>query len=224
MVLACILSQREPLLRILENLESVTLPGGFAARIQRQVNKEGQEILKVDPKAPERPTERQLQAAERVEQGAAQTDLWVIRHQIQVFAREYERIRATMPASDQRTRRMEVIATKMRTLALASAPFLPELGNSGSPGERLAAVMILPVSPRADYLKWLAERLAVEQPFIGYHAAVALLVAVRILDQSHRQALQEAIRAAKNSLGDELRGTDRWTVLENAERELAEKS
>jgi hypothetical protein len=109
-------------------------------------------------------------------------------------------------------------------LALASAPFLPELGNSGSPGERLAAVMILPVSPRADYLKWLAERLAVEQPFIGYHAAVARLVAVRILDQSHRQALQEAIRAAKNGLGDELRGTDRWTVLENAERELTEKS
>jgi hypothetical protein len=115
-VLACILSQREPLLRILENLESVTLPGGFAARIQRQVNKEGQEILKVDPKAPERPTERQLQATERVEQVAAQTDLSVIRHQIQVFAREDERIRATMPASDQRTRRMEVIATKMQTL------------------------------------------------------------------------------------------------------------
>lgn len=85
-------------------------------------------------------------------------------------------------------------------------------------------MMILPVSPRADYLKWLAERLAVEQPFIGYHAAVARLVAVRILDQSHRQALQEAIRAAKNGLGDELRGTDRWTVLENAERELTEKS
>ena len=62
MVLAFILSQRELLLRILENLESVTLPGGFAARIQRQVNKEVQEILKVDPKAPERPTERQLQA------------------------------------------------------------------------------------------------------------------------------------------------------------------
>jgi hypothetical protein len=181
-VLACILSQRELLRRILENLESVTLPGGFAARIQRQVNKAVQEILNVDPKAPERPTERQLQAAERMEQVAAQTDLWVIRHQVQVFAREYERLRVTIPASDQRTRRMEVIATKMRTLALASAPFLPELGNSGSLGERLAAVMIVQVSPRADYLKWLAERWAVEQPFRGYHAAVARLVAVRIFD------------------------------------------
>lgn len=96
-----------------------------------QVNKEGQEILTVDPKASEGPTERRLQAAEQMEQVAAQTDLWVIRHQIQVFAREDERLRVTIPASDQRTQRMEVIATKMRMLALASAPFLPELGNSG---------------------------------------------------------------------------------------------
>jgi hypothetical protein len=76
----------------------------------------------------------------------------------------------------------------------------------------------------ADYLKWLAERLAIERPFLGYHAAVALSTAVRILDSSHRQALQEAIRTAKNGLGDRVGGSDRWTVLENAERELAEKS
>jgi hypothetical protein len=223
-VLAFILSQRESLIRILGNLESVSFPGGFAAKIQRQVNKEVQEILKEDPNVPKGPTERQLQAAERVEQVAAQTDLSVIRLQTQEFAREYERIRATMPSSNERTRRMEVVATKMRTLALAGAPLLPELANSGSPGERLAAVVILQVNPRADYLKWLAERFVVEQPFIAYHAAVALRSAVQILDPSHHQALQEAIRTAKHTLGDAGSVTDRWTVLDSAERELAGKS
>jgi hypothetical protein len=81
----------------------------------------------------------------------------VIRRQVHDLAVEYERIRATMRPSDSRTRRMEVVLTKMRTLAFAAYPLLDQLTNSSSAGERLAAVAILEVRPSQAYLNWLAE-------------------------------------------------------------------
>jgi hypothetical protein len=79
-------------------------------------------------------------------------DVAVIRRQVHDLAVEYERIRATMRPSDSRTRRMEVVLTKMRTLAFAAYPLLDQLTNSSSAGERLAAVAILEVRPSQAYL------------------------------------------------------------------------
>jgi hypothetical protein len=76
-----------------------------------------------------------------------------------------------------------------------------------------------------DYIPWLAQRLLVERPFVGYHAAVALLTAVRALHTSHGQELRETIAAAKKGL-EETMGraramrTDRYIVLDEAEQEL----
>lgn len=72
------------------------------------------------------------------------------------LAREYETTRASMPPGDQRTRRMEVIVTKMRTLGLAAYPYVSEFSRSSSPGERLAAIAILQTSPDPQYWEWLA--------------------------------------------------------------------
>jgi hypothetical protein len=130
-----------------------------------------------------------------------------------------------MDAGDPRTRKMEVVASKMRALGLAGYPMLPELAASASPGQRLAAVVILQSIPNPDYIPWLAQRLRVEAPFVGYHAAVALLTAVRALHTSHGQELREAIAEAKKGLEETIGGggarhTDRYIVLDEAEQEL----
>ena len=130
-----------------------------------------------------------------------------------------------MDPGDTRTRRMEVLVTRMRALGLAGYPMLPELAPSASPGQRLAGVTILQLVPNPDYINWLAERLRRETPFLGYHAAVALLAAVRTLRASHEQELRVAIAQAKKSLEETTRGngwrySDRYSVLDEAEQEL----
>lgn len=163
-----------------------------------------------------------IEAAERVGQLALQSDVSVVRQQALDLARQYEQIRATMPSGDSRTRKMEIVMTQMKALAPVIYPLLPELAKSDSPGQRLVAVAILQGVPTAEYLGWLADRLAKDRPFIGYHAAVALLIAVRTLDFSHLSALDQAISNAKTALGTRFKGTDRGMILEHAEKELAE--
>lgn len=142
-----------------------------------------------------------------------------IREQIRLLAEEYENIRRTMPPGNDRTRRMELVASQMRTLANMGTPLLRELITSPSAGARLAAVTFLQVHPDRGYLDWLAERVAQEAPFIGYHAAVALLYAARTMCAD---ALP-AIRKARTALGARNANTDRGRTLERAEQ-VAESS
>jgi len=222
-VIAFVLTQRRALTRLLGRLKRLGT-SNVTAEFGETFEEESEQVLNTDPGASTPPTEKQVLAAERVEQAARQSDISVVRTQVFQLAQEYEQIRATMPSGDTRTRRMEVVVTKMRTLALAAYPLLRELTNSGSPGERLAAVAILQVRPNPDYLDWLVTRLAEEKPFIGYHAGVALLAAVRNLDPSdYGTKLQQAIQEARKSVGWKLKDTDRDRVLSDAEKELREK-
>ncbi len=70
-------------------------------------------------------------------------DLIVVRQQVLDLAREYEVIQEIMPAGSQRTNKMEVVITRMKLLALAALPLLPELTSSSSLGKWLAAIAIL---------------------------------------------------------------------------------
>jgi hypothetical protein len=110
-------------------------------------------------------------------------------------------------------------------LAIVAHPLVPELVVSASPGMRMAATALLQSVPSADYLLWLAERLGAETPFVAYQAALALLEAVRSLHASHSEQLREAISRAKAEYrraftGAPLDTTDRYRLLEEAEREL----
>lgn len=198
--------------------------GATESKIRRVVEAEAQAASSSNLlESGRQPTERQLEAAGQVAQIASQTDTSVVRLQMLDLAREYERIRAVMPPGDERTRKMEIVMAKMRTLALASYSFLSEFTKSQSPGERLAVVAMLQIKPNSDYLDWLASRLPEEKPFIGYHAAVAFLSAVRLLGVAKREQLQSAIEKARIALGDELKGTDRDKVLEEALNELLDR-
>lgn len=138
-------------------------------------------------------------AAARAGQLTPATGVEETRRQITELARQYEKIRRDLPSGDTRTRRMEVVASTMRTLTLSAYPLMEEFVESDSPGLRLAAVSMLEAVPGTDHLTWLGERIPAERPFIGYHAALALLAAARALDVKDlprvRDVITEAIQA-----------------------------
>jgi len=148
-----------------------------------------------------------------------------VRQQIAALAQEYEHIRATMDAGDARTRKMEGVVSRMRPLALAAHTLVPELAASTSPGHRLAAAIMLQAVPKPEFLTWLAQRLGIEKPFIGYHAALALLSSVRVLRPTHTEKLRAVLALAKEPFKNTYRRgdgdtTDRYRLLEEAEHEL----
>jgi hypothetical protein len=221
-VLLVILMHREPIAQLLKNLKSLTLPGGikFEAQLREAVEKEARVLAETSPDSTRKVTPEQLAAAERIKALVSREDAAAARHQMIQLAREYEQTRAALPPGDERTRRMEAVATRMRLLGIACAPFLSDFAESPSPGERLAAVSILEVQPNREYLSWLADRLGTETPFVGYHAALALQAAVRVLGQPERALLREVIAKAKKNLGHDREHSDRAQVLEQADHEL----
>ena len=134
--------------------------------------------------------------------------------QLRALAREYDRVRARMLPGEERTRVMSDVAARMRAASHSWAKRLPELIDPGSPGERLAAVIFLQEHPDEAYLFWLSRLFSETDPFIGYHAALALRTAARILRPLLvREALSSALRAVPP-------GTDRERVLREAVRVL----
>ena len=114
---------------------------------------------------------------------------------------------------------------RMRALALAAHTLVPELAASTSPGHLLAAVTMLQAVPRPEFLTWLAQRLGIEKPFVGYHAAMALLSSVRALRVTHSEKLRAALALVKEQFTNSYRGaggdtTDRYRLLEEMEKEL----
>jgi hypothetical protein len=158
--------------------------------------------------------------AERAVAEMPAADRASISGRIATVSKEYEATRAAMLPGDRRTRRLEVIATRMRSLAQPAYGFLPELTRSNSPGRRLMAVSILQVIPDPDYLSWLAERISGEKPFVAYHAAVALLAAAQTLPDDSlgkvRDAVSQATSAAQHLPSD----SDRAVTLHYAQEQL----
>jgi hypothetical protein len=118
--------------------------------------------------SPERevpPQERE--AAARVDKLVGGAELPVIRQRMLEFAREYEATRSNLKPGPERTRAMNAIVAKMRTLAVAARPSLMEFAKAdSSPGTRLAAIAILQLAPSLEYVSWLARRMTDEQPFV----------------------------------------------------------
>src|SRR5262249_9573268 len=119
-----------------------------------------------------------------------------------------------------RTRKMEIVAAKMRALACDAYFMLEYLAKNPQPGCRLAAVSLLEIRPNPEYLEWLSERLAPEKPFVGYHAALALIAAARVLGLSYKARIDSAIERAQRLLGSGLENTDRARALTTASHEL----
>lgn len=148
----------------------------------------------------------------------------IARERVRTEADTYERLRRTMPPGDARTRRMEVVASRLRSLGQSTAALLPELVSSRQPGERLAAVCALQAVPDAEYLDWLADRICGEKPFVGYHAALALLHAARLLPAGDLPRLAAAMGRAEACAERVRPDTDRASTLRHAHLEMARRS
>jgi hypothetical protein len=194
-------------------------PRRLIATLLRKVAEE----VRRDPAVTERTPDRQVMTPEQVE--AAQTlqsisagssvSLDDMRQQLRSLATQYESVR-TMPSGPERTRRMEEIASQMRTFSLAAQPLLSEFMRSESAGERLVAVTFLQARPVRQHFGWLGERLREEKPFIGYHASVALLNAARSASGADREVLRGVIVAALEATEKIADATDRRTTLRAA--------
>jgi len=135
-----------------------------------------------------------------LEQRAFDSSLNLVRSQIQAYARLYERTRQRMPASDERTERLEGVFSRMREIATASYPLLGELADSLTPGEKLAAVSILQVFASEKHLPFLVRLVASERPFVGFHAIKALGLAVDALEPRSYPLLTQALKDARAAL------------------------
>jgi hypothetical protein len=193
----------------------------FGAELSRQITSELQVSEKEAQSQTTRsmaPTQGELARANVVERILSNADLSFVERQAGELAAEYERVRGSMRPSDERTRRMEVVVSKMRTLGRAAYPLRHELAGSRSPGKRLVAIATLQVEPDYDMLDWLAERLSVETPFISYHALVAMSVAIRAPNAADNilsiKSALDKLKGAKALLeGD----SDRMSVLREIE-------
>lgn len=139
-------------------------------------------------------------AARQSRRNATASDIAATREQVAVLAREYEQLRESLPSGNERTRLMEVVESRMRSLALQCYPIVGELARSPSAGERLAAVATLKEIPDPQYLTWLADRVGVEKPFLAYHATVALLQAAHKLAEGDLGRIRDAIQTAQRTI------------------------
>jgi hypothetical protein len=141
-----------------------------------------------------------------------------VRNQVLELCNEYVTERASRPPGNERTRIMEGITRKMRSLAVAGGSMLDELAKSESAGQRLAATAFLQVQPNANYIDWLISRFPNEAPFVQYQIAQALLAAVRGLSGLDRGSLRKKIADGQKLVPS---GTDRYRTLQQAIDELA---
>ncbi len=164
----------------------------------------------------------EMLAAARLESIANSREPFDARERMLALAREYESTRASMEGGFARTQAMESVAAKMRATALAAAPWLEQFQSAATPGARLAAIAILQLRPQAGSLGWLVARLAVERPFIGYHAAVALDRAIDALPAADTDTLRQAIEQAYRILAHKTE-TERYKLIAAAREKLASR-
>lgn len=145
---------------------------------------------------PSVPSPADRQSAERLLKAAPPNRPEAVLSPMRALATEYEQLREQLPYGAERTRRMAEIASRMKRLALAARPALAELSRSASPGERLAAVVVLQMEFEPSYIDWLAARLPEEAAFIGYQAASALLARARVASRQEQRRIGAAVRAA----------------------------
>lgn len=153
--------------------------------------------------------------------GGAITDRAFIN--LTAFARGYERLLRVMPESDQRTVLLEELVTKIRAIPLVELGLPARFHLSDSAGERLAAIVSLRQQPDTQYLWWLAERLGVEYAFAGYHAAVALAEAARMLPLETLDRVADAVEVAYGWVADVPGRSGRRDMLLEAKSVLARR-
>jgi hypothetical protein len=177
----CVFLFRPQLTKFLGDVEVVKIFGAEISRkIDKQIEQSAEEAQgKTEAEFHAGPSEGELDRARIVKTLAADANSGLIAKQAEALAAEYEQVRASMPPGNNRTRAMEVVVAKMRTIGQAFFPMRHDFAASASPGKRLMVIASLEVARDYDMLDWLAERVGSERPFLQYHALQAILLAAR---------------------------------------------
>ncbi|MBI3137361.1 MAG: hypothetical protein HYZ15_02115 [Sphingobacteriales bacterium] len=118
-----------------------------------------------------------------------------------LLAKEYEEVRKKMPSGNSRTRVMENIVSKMKSVMNDPLSNLEIWTTSKSAGERLLAIAKLQKFPNTEYLNWLAEHVGdSEKPFIGYHSAIALYISSRTFGKDNKNVVENIIKNAQANI------------------------
>jgi len=224
-----IVTQRRPLGRLFEALIELIQHSKhvkFGDMIDVEVDRSAREAeQRATPASEVAPNE--IEAAARVGRMAESSDLPAIRARMLEFAHEYEATRSNMKPGPERTRAMNAIVAKMRTLGIAAMSLLREFAaDKSSPGKRLAALSILELAPDLAYVNWIVERMTQEQPFLLFHASLVLLAMVRSNGARSRKDLDAALTRSLDIVQFSGGPPDRNTIdtLQLAKRELAAAS
>jgi hypothetical protein len=146
-------------------------------------------------------TPRQIEAATRIQSQNIGAE--ALLHELDRLCLEYDSLRRTLPSGPDRTRAMTRVVVKMRSLAPSLSDFVDVYKGSGSAGSRLAAIAMMQMVPRVSDLDWLKNRFSSEQPFLFYHAALALQNVANIpaskQDRDQLQSTAEQALASVNS-------------------------
>lgn len=157
-------------------------------------------------------TPLQVEAASRIEIQKREFGSQTLLGELDKLCLEYDSLRRTLPPGDNRTRAMTRVVVKMRSLAPSLVDSLDIYKGSGSPGSRLAAIAMMQMVPLVADLNWLRDRFSSEQPFIFYHAALALQNVANISNTPEkkmhlRKVAEQALAAVKGFAGAPDRNT-----------------
>lgn len=140
------------------------------------------------------------------------------------LAQTYQTRRAGMKPGSARTRAMEEVVGRMRTLLATRTDWaLPKWIESKSAGMRLAAAVLLQLQPQSAYCAWLGTRVKNETPFIAYHALRALMTAATQLPVAELEAVSLALAQANADLSPLDAHTDRADLLALTQKILFER-
>jgi hypothetical protein len=165
--------------------------GGVALELEKLADSEAKEGSNKEGAI----TPKQFEAAARI---AVQANTQELLSELDQVCLEYDSLRRLLPPGNTRTQAMTRIVVKMRSLAPSLVSFIEPYKGSGSPGSRLAAIAMMQMVPSAADLEWLRSRFSSEQPFVFYHAALALQNIANSAATVEQKA--EIKRAAKESL------------------------
>jgi hypothetical protein len=217
--IVCVYFFRPQLTKFIGDVDTVKI---FGAEISRKINTQVEQSAK---EAQDKtgmsnaPSEGELARGTIVKNLTDDTYIEVIRRKAESLATEYNDVRHSMLPGDGRTRAMEVVFAKMRTIGQAFFPIRFEFMGSASPGKRLMVMATLQVEPDYDLLDWLADRLGAEKPFLQFHTLAAILLAVRGSNASRYfwalKATVEKVSRFKDKFGGD---TSRMETLEKIAR------
>ena len=186
----------------LNRVKKASLPGGVVLEIDRVADAEVDSGVDKSGEI----TPRQQEVAARIAAETRDVSSEAILGELDKYCLEYDSLRRSLPPGVNRKRAMTRVLVKMRSLAPSAVGFLDVYKGSGSAGSRLAAIAMMQMDPRVADLEWLKVRFTSEQPFVFYHAALALQnfanTCVTSEDKKHlREIAQQALNAVKGFVG-----------------------